>query len=381
MTSSNYLIPNSYQTPNALVDLIMPLLTDAEWRVLSWALRHILGFDDYRAHRRRRLSVSTFQHGYGPFPGCGLGKPAILNALAGLSQFGVMLKVGLPTSDGQEWELPLDPKHIDLKGLNVRLAAKSRSSKKQTSKARTAKSQERSVRQTTSAPRKSGLSNRPPIKAIAVCQTDHLWSVKQTASGLLNRRNQTDSQTHLQTHKKARYSRADVEASGLLVVPAGYWQALYVRMIVPQLIDAILRTESEAVEKKRVTTAIRDIIKAWVDATGNLDPNVWKNKTLRGYAESLDAAGFTASDVKDFVEDRQQEAFWRKTGVSLQVVARDISRWKSNRDDDDIEYFDYDGPDDAVDDAYGPDDEDDEYIDMPDEIRERLESMRKKVAV
>jgi len=55
--ASNY-IPNSFQTPNVLVDEIMPLLTPQEWLVLSFATRHILGWHDRIHERRAPISLS-----------------------------------------------------------------------------------------------------------------------------------------------------------------------------------------------------------------------------------------------------------------------------------------------------------------------------------
>ena len=44
MARQSDFIPNSYQTPNAYIDKYLHLLTGEEWKVLSYAIRRILGF-------------------------------------------------------------------------------------------------------------------------------------------------------------------------------------------------------------------------------------------------------------------------------------------------------------------------------------------------
>ncbi len=52
-------IPNSFQTPNVYIDRFMHLLTAEEWKVLSYAVRRIFGFQK----RSDRISLSQFMHG------------------------------------------------------------------------------------------------------------------------------------------------------------------------------------------------------------------------------------------------------------------------------------------------------------------------------
>jgi hypothetical protein len=365
---ANYLIPNSYQTPNALVDLIMPFLTSEEWRVLSFAVRHILGFDDHRASRRRRLSISTFEQGYATFPGCGLKRAAIMTALDGLALYGVMRKIGKATTSGQEWEIPLDPKLIDLNGLEARIAAQAKAASKRTAKARRAKMASQSVPQTS-----SGLSDRPVDIKEAVCDTDQSQSVPQTSSGLSDRQNQTDSQTHLQTDSTRRY-RAEATASSAFPVPAGYWRALRLRLALPYLVLALkveIDTEQTQADKQIATNkAIAAIIKAWLDASGVIKLKPYENKTIRGYAEALHEAGFTPTDVTQFIDDRLMEEFWQDKGITIEIVAKDIGRWKAAQDD---------GEDDEE--AYEDDDSGEERIPMPDYIREQMLALRRQMSV
>ena len=143
--TENTLLPNSYQTPNDYVDVLLPLLTSEEWVLFSFAIRHILGFHDRIAKRRRRISISCFQHGYGIYPGCGLGLGAIRTALgkdnddtpaSGLIGYGVLIPIGKPGNKGQNWELPFTQSQIDITGLRSRLHQRAENAKKNTQKAR-----------------------------------------------------------------------------------------------------------------------------------------------------------------------------------------------------------------------------------------------------
>ena len=56
---SNF-VPNSFQIPNIYIDHVIPYLTSEEWRVLSFAIRHILGWQDKIADRQAYISLSRF---------------------------------------------------------------------------------------------------------------------------------------------------------------------------------------------------------------------------------------------------------------------------------------------------------------------------------
>jgi hypothetical protein len=143
------LIPNAWQTPNDFMDKYNPFLTSEEWRVLSYACRHILGWQDKIDSRMRRMSVSFFENGYSEYPGCGLKRAAIIKALDGLAAYGLMRKIGDPTREGQMWKLPSDENEIDLQGLKERQAQKEQLAVSRTNRARTM--------------RKSGLSDTPVV--------------------------------------------------------------------------------------------------------------------------------------------------------------------------------------------------------------------------
>jgi hypothetical protein len=59
-TKQRRLIPNSFQTPNAFVDDIMHLLESDEYKILSFATRHILGWRGSVEDRQSRISLTMF---------------------------------------------------------------------------------------------------------------------------------------------------------------------------------------------------------------------------------------------------------------------------------------------------------------------------------
>ncbi len=203
---TNGFIPNSFQTPNILVDRVMPLLKPEEYVALSFAVRHILGWEDKIARRRARISLSMFQQ-------CGLPVNTLRTALDALDRFRILRRIGPPTQDGQLWELAFNQPDIDWEGLKQRKARKTAMEKKRTAAARRARAAKRqdevrssvgqntesaegqhagtSVRQNTgsSVPQHTGSSvgqNTEP----SVGQTTRS-SVAHNTGGLWDRRNQT----------------------------------------------------------------------------------------------------------------------------------------------------------------------------------------------
>ena len=127
----NYTIPNSYQTPNIYIDVLLPLLTDSEWRVLSFAMRHILGWREKIKARKGVISLSMFENGYGPYPGCGLNKQTIIKTLKSLVEHNIMEK-DTKTRDGTKWYLVEDYDDMQIEALEIRFANKQSKDKKRT---------------------------------------------------------------------------------------------------------------------------------------------------------------------------------------------------------------------------------------------------------
>lgn len=127
MEKKSSFIPNSTQTPNDYFDLVMGFLTGNEWKVLCFAIRHILGFHDRLMTRTRPISLSTFENGYGEYKGCGLNRKTIIEALKELEKYRLLVPVGKATSKGQRWYLDEYP---DLEGLENRFATNKENAKK-----------------------------------------------------------------------------------------------------------------------------------------------------------------------------------------------------------------------------------------------------------
>lgn len=136
------LIPNSFQHPNAYIDLLAYYLTPEEEKVLNKAIREIYGWQTKIADRQARISLSVFVDGKTDAKGnrlcygCGLSTGAVRKALDSLHQFGILLKVGDPTQDGQLFEIQDDYNQIDLDGLQQRRAEWDNANRKRTNRAR-----------------------------------------------------------------------------------------------------------------------------------------------------------------------------------------------------------------------------------------------------
>ena len=63
-TGTASFVPNSYPTPNAFTDKLLHLMGPTEWKVLSFAIRHILGWQDKLAERKAVISLTMFTDGY-----------------------------------------------------------------------------------------------------------------------------------------------------------------------------------------------------------------------------------------------------------------------------------------------------------------------------
>lgn len=122
-------IPNSYLTPNAYNDYIMPLLTGDEWKIVTYALRRTFGFQKLTD----RISLSQFARGIknkeGEYLdyGTGLSVPTCSKCLAALTLYRVLVEVS-PAEPKKslppEWSLQLDYDTVDWEGLRTRQQVK-----------------------------------------------------------------------------------------------------------------------------------------------------------------------------------------------------------------------------------------------------------------
>ncbi len=132
------LLPNTFQCFNLYIDRAMEHLTDSEVRVLWYATRHILGWQDKIKKQHGHISITMFEQGYSTesgkhYGGCGLGRGAIITACKGLVEFHFLNRIGETNEYGQEWELTTD--NIQWDKLETRTTGKKTRQKQQTTKA------------------------------------------------------------------------------------------------------------------------------------------------------------------------------------------------------------------------------------------------------
>lgn len=131
-------LPNTFQVYNVYIDRAMELLTDSEFRVLMYAARHILGWQDKVSEHRGHISLTMFQRGFTTktgqhYGGCGIGRSTIIKALSELVHFGLLKREGEPDTRGQKYTIQTSG--IDWKGLESRRKDHNDSAKQQTVKA------------------------------------------------------------------------------------------------------------------------------------------------------------------------------------------------------------------------------------------------------
>lgn len=120
------ILPNTFQTPNLYVDRLMPLLTDAELRILIYMTRRILGFQ----RREDKISLTQFTHGLTSTSnserldyGAGVSKEAARTALENLVKFNIVTQTQPYDSAKRTpatWSLQLDDALIDWGALSQR---------------------------------------------------------------------------------------------------------------------------------------------------------------------------------------------------------------------------------------------------------------------
>lgn len=86
--------------------------------------------------------------------------------------------------------------------------------------------------------------------------------------------------------------------------------------------------------KKLRDQGIVAFIQSWKDATGNLNPNAFANKTWRAGAGAMYDAGLTASDVTDYVHDlTTNDEFWGGKSIPFMHVVDNIRAWRKANPD------------------------------------------------
>lgn len=292
------LIPNTHQTPNAYVDEFMCYLTNSELRVLWFAIRHIYGWQDRIADRRGVISLEMFVNGFTTragrqFNGCGLQRQAVIAALQSLEHFGFIARVGKATRDGQRWELKQDD--IDLEGLRQRQVEGQEAGKKRTTNARQK--------------RASGMSDNTSMLDITsnVAHTAR-GNVGHTASGNVAH---TESNSTPNPSSNPYKDSAPVGA-GTVTSP-----------------DDLPQGKDKTPKDTTSGQAVNAIIAAWLATGGSrgseiIQPNAYKNRTIREAAKVLHERGITSEVVTAYLKAKHQDRFWHDKAVPWNVLLGEI---------------------------------------------------------
>lgn len=285
MTDKKGIIPNSFQTPNAHVDHAMQFLSGDEYKVLNFAVRHIFGWHDRVTDRKGRISLSTFCDGFTTksgehYGGTGLSRQAVVDIVERLNSWGLLIKEGEPTMQGQEYTIGTDPNWELLSATweERNVAKNTRGSKLRAAKA-AKKAADQSIAQTAS------LSDRP-----LVYDTDGGQSIAQTAD-------QSIAQTHSNPQKPTTNTRT----------PNG-------------------GVSSSA--NKNLT----DLIQVWLKNNGMSDVEEhYKNTGYRGKAKTLLAMLINAGDLDAYMCDARKTWAKDQRPITWQNAIEHIETWKATR--------------------------------------------------
>lgn len=134
------ILPNSYQSPNFLVDVVMRFLSGNEQKCVDVICRKTFGWQK-RTDRISKSQLKEFT---------GLNVQTIERCMYELVKYRVVIRVSESVQNlGVKWSIQIDDKLIDLKGLKERAEKRARENHNRTTKAQ--------------ANHKVGLSNEPTL--------------------------------------------------------------------------------------------------------------------------------------------------------------------------------------------------------------------------
>lgn len=118
-------IPNSTQIPNDYVDKFMAFLTPDEWKILTYAVRRIFGFQ----RRQDHISLIQFSEGISRRDGTrldygtGLSLHSVRRAVRGLVTAGLLIQLAAPKADRTPalYALQLDQEQVKIDFLKARI--------------------------------------------------------------------------------------------------------------------------------------------------------------------------------------------------------------------------------------------------------------------
>lgn len=272
------LYPNTFQTFNVYVDRAMEHLTDSELRVLLYATRHIMGWQEKTATRIGCLSLTMLERGFiaehedgttTVFGGCGLSRPVISKALGSLEAFGFLERKGYIQGKGQLWQLADDPKW---EALEARTTERLKVNQKRTTKA----TQSRSIVT-------SDVNTSIVTSDVHTIVTSHDTMIVTS---------DVPKQTHVQTHIQSGEDRVDKipEAPAEKQTPSKV--AGYIGNDRPAYQDTIANMQGYA------------LIQAYIAAhPDNAKPvGAEYNNTTKRIAATLAQAGYTPNEVTELVQ-------------------------------------------------------------------------------
>jgi hypothetical protein len=318
-------LKNTFRSFNHTVDRAMALLTPPEYKCLSFASRHILGWSEKAESRRGYISLSMFEDGFTDangrrYSGTGLSGPTIIRATDSLHAVRLLVKIGKATQKGQLYELS-EESAVDWSALETRATAEYQSQLERTAAGR-------SKRGRKSEQVVNGI-NHSVVNAInhlnegeVVNGTNHQWLMGLTEGGQSDLPNQKHFKDTLKDNKDIAADAAPqlpnasaVQSPAIPDEPAtGDW-------LDGAYLDAagVIWVRADLVEDEPPPSAypcsaqdINALIGAWWDwvpkrptKRGKILPSSqhFANKANREYAESLVQRGVTPGDFIEFLGD------------------------------------------------------------------------------
>lgn len=197
-------ITETFPSPNEYVDRAMELLSAEEYKVLSFAVRHILGWQDKREAWQGTISYDMLEKGYTTrdgkrYGGTGLARNVLKKVLDNLNDFGLLVRVRR-IADGQIYMLSRTP---DWSKMETRKAAQVEANRQRTAtgrKIRAEKKQPEPVLEVSATNfARSQVEHASDYEKVS--QTNYQKLVPLTGESSSDYLNQSNSQNHTQSHK------------------------------------------------------------------------------------------------------------------------------------------------------------------------------------
>lgn len=331
-------IPNSYQTPNIVVDQLMQYLLPEEVVVLTYAIRHILGWRERLADRRAFISLAMFENGFttkegAVYGGCGLSRPKIAAALKSLCEHGIMAKIGGATQEGQEWALRLDEPAIDWESLKARSAARAARNQKRVTKAASASASKRRVSEEQYDSRTGSTATVPPVRQPYPQYDSRTAGSTATVPEVVrqsypNKHIQTHDQTHIATAPK---DGAVARAPADLPEPTAQEPASEPRA------DPTAHESETPARPVQPHIALIDAYLEALDSVGRRPIEADPYKRRVRIARAMERAGVTGAQIAAFIQavydPEASDQFWQEKPkpIPLEMVAEQLPGWLATR--------------------------------------------------